>query len=389
MNINLATFVRVSVATVVLGLVAASSTNLVIYDEKAYSIEQIRSLFSLDRSDTLIKTFSDAKSIKLYEDQQIQFQIVTLLNGSTLPLKAVSILKYLELGGSLFWTINGKNLDGESEGFLQQFGLRSVGEVFDKHKKFTTNYNPKHALTRLIKKAEIASKGLGMTIIRDGDKENSLIHPFLAAEESARCNDDDKIFGDQIVLAATMDTAVGGRVFICNSAILADNHFVYTAHQWTEKKNSIIKLDSFDHHQGNTENSDWYIVNGNFEVSACFSENGKPIQPQDVQVELKLQHTRQRITLKPSKDDECLHGTMKVPDIYGRYTLLLEYIRPGLPLIKMTRMINVRPQWLDQVPKFVMASLPYYVGWQLQLFITCVMLLPLLCCYGVRQDQLH
>jgi oligosaccharyltransferase complex subunit beta len=362
---------------------------LIVFNEKSISAEDLTILISSLNQKPAIKSFQESSDIKLISNGDLNYPYVLILSGKV-PVRPSHLLEYLSAGGSLLWALDG-NLDNNAHILLKHFGLKSSGSIKDElnsdnESVFSKNYPSDHALGSLLQNVRISYKGIGLYIVPVEDKanHNDLIRPYLFAEESAKT--EGEASGDQIVMAATMNSRSQGRIAVVGSNFaLSDasknSKFIKAISSWIQRTTSFIRLDSFDHYQGHQKNADAYIVKTDFSVVACLSEisaDGEtfhPFLPTDCQVELVMQHARERITL--ASNGKCLQGRIKVPDIYGRYTLKLDYTRPGLPIIRTKRMISVRPPWLDQVPRFTFAAIPYYVGWQLQLLLTCILLLPL------------
>lgn len=364
---------------------------MVIYNGATIRTDQLAVLADNLHTSMPLKNLEQARNVEYLTKGELNYPLIVLMSGR-LPTRPSHMLSYLEAGGSLLWAID-ESLDDNGKLLLKHFGLRSVGSVkdlmhrLDEGLQVSKNFAKDHFLSSAVDpKTHVEYGDFGFEIVPNGDKLlfNDLIRPFLFAEESARSEVGK--FGDQIVLGATLDGRNGGRILIISSTapFTRDNRKLSsTLLSWAQKKSGVIRLDSFDHVQGKMENSDAYIVRTDFDVTACFSrleKNGSlvPFTPNDVQVELILQQPRERITLSPDAEGRCLQGRMIVPDVYGRYTLNLDYTRPGLPIIQAKRMISARPPWLDQVPRFVFAAIPYYFGWQSQLLVTCLILLPLL-----------
>lgn len=365
--------------------------SLIVFNENSINSDDLSNIVPRFTPPPVVRGVKEAKQTQLITDGELNYPVVVILSAK-LPFRPSHVLEYLEAGGSLLWALDDP-VDKAEESLLKHFGLRTVGNVVDQIHSYgdgiisSSNFSSDHAFYTLIKSSKVKWRGTGFEVIPIGEKSghNDLIRPVLLAEESAKT---ETIVGDNIVLAASLDSRNEGRIFIVGStfafkSLSENNAFVNIAVDWIQKKIAVTKLDSFSHYQGGHENSDAYVVKTEFEVVACLSqldEKSKdlPFLPRDLQVELVMQHPRERITLVPNDQDKCLHGIFKVPDIYGRYSLRLEYNKPGYPLISATKMISVRPPWLDQVPRFAFVAIPYYVGWQAQLLVTCLFLIPLL-----------
>lgn len=334
---------------------------------------------------------SDYDKVRLTAEGESRYRLVVLMGDKVPPALVKAIVDYLEMGGSLLWA----GTSSMEESLLRNFGMRSLGPVRDSFSSGpsadvfrTKNYAENHWISRQLK-SPISYNGVGFGLIpaEAGDSHNTLARPLISAEETARAGSSEKAFGDQITLAATIDTRVGGRIFVAGSAEMftdtAKNEEIIAAvADWAMGRTGVVRVDAFDHIQGRQENADAYVVRTRFNVSLCMSiksgADWKPFIPSDAQAELILMHPRERISLIPDADGKCLRGEMLVPDVYGRYTLRFEYSRPGINLISRKHMISARPPWLDQLPRIVLAALPYHIGWQSQLAATCLLLLPLL-----------
>ncbi|KAH3758465.1 dolichyl-di-phosphooligosaccharide-protein glycotransferase [Pelomyxa schiedti] len=83
-----------------------------------------------------------------------------------------------------------------------------------------------------------------------------------------------------------------------------------------------------------------------------------PTDRDDVQLEVTMLNPYIRLTLKPD------HGTHKaqftLPDVYGLFTLKIDYRRPGYSWMEANDHISVRPFRHNQYERFISSANPFY-----------------------------
>ncbi|CAO3645821.1 unnamed protein product [Cunninghamella echinulata] len=149
--------------------------------------------------------------------------------------------------------------------------------------------------------------------------------------------------------------------------------FVTELTKWTFQEKSVLKIMDHRHHkEDGFEALEWYRIKDSIVYLIEISEykDGKwvPYHANDVQLEVIMLDPYIRTTLKEeqTKDDQHHYGRfvghVKLPDVYGVFTLKVNYKRPGLTYLLAEDVVAIRPFRHNEYPRFLTAAYPYYVS---------------------------
>ena len=85
-----------------------------------------------------------------------------------------------------------------------------------------------------------------------------------------------------------------------------------------------------------------------------------PYQAKDVQLEIIMLDPYVRTTLK--QEQQTLKTTVRLPDVYGVFTLKVNYKRAGLTYLTAEDQVSIRPFRHNEYPRFLTAAYPYYAS---------------------------
>nr|CAG8547931.1 1116_t:CDS:10 [Entrophospora candida] len=142
--------------------------------------------------------------------------------------------------------------------------------------------------------------------------------------------------------------------------------------EWSFQEKGVLKVVSRNHHkEGETEQLDIYRIKDDIVYTIEISEyaNGKwqAFDGKDVQLELIMldPYIRTNLTSSPiSIGDKSRKyiAHVKLPDVYGVFTLKVNYKRPGYTYIVDSTTVAIRPFRHNEYPRFITAAYPYYTG---------------------------
>ena len=81
----------------------------------------------------------------------------------------------------------------------------------------------------------------------------------------------------------------------------------------------------------------------------------------DIQLEFRMVYPYVRESLKGDAQGNFQH-TFTIPDVWGVFTLKVNYERFGYSTIALSEVVAVRPYRHDEYPRFLEAAYPYYAG---------------------------
>ena len=91
--------------------------------------------------------------------------------------------------------------------------------------------------------------------------------------------------------------------------------------------------------------------------------NGKwiPFISDDVQLEFQMldPHVRTRLS---NDGNGRFFVRFLIPDVYGIFTLKLDFEKPGYTFLNERTIVNVRPMRHNEYERFIVSAYPYYAG---------------------------
>jgi len=151
--------------------------------------------------------------------------------------------------------------------------------------------------------------------------------------------------------------------------------FVSDLTKWTLQEKGVIRVTSRLHHKEDEyEQLEMYRIKDNFtytiEISEYVNDHWQPFNGNDVQLELIMldPYIRVNLTALPTTKEHEEHHARKykahvqLPDVYGVFTLKVNYKRPGYTYIVDTTTITIRHFRHNEYPRFISAAYPYYTG---------------------------
>ncbi|KAI9487526.1 MAG: Dolichyl-diphosphooligosaccharide--protein glycosyltransferase subunit WBP1 [Benjaminiella poitrasii] len=170
------------------------------------------------------------------------------------------------------------------------------------------------------------------------------------------------IFSDEY-LSASVQTG--------SKAIRSGNEeFISQLSKWTFQEKGVLKIAGHYHHkEDETEQLDWYRVKDDivYDVDIIEYKNDQwvPYKSDDVQLEVIMLDPYIRTTLKqvPSGGNVGrFEAHVRLPDVYGVFTLKVNYKRPGLSYLLAEDQVSIRPFRHNEYPRFLTAAYPYYAS---------------------------
>ncbi|KAI8972063.1 Dolichyl-diphosphooligosaccharide--protein glycosyltransferase subunit WBP1 [Mycotypha africana] len=219
---------------------------------------------------------------------------------------------------------------------------------------------------------------------------------ILAAESDAFISDNYNMRAratDDVTLVGAMQTRNSARVaFVGSLDLFSDKYFdasvkefdclsFYSYHEsgnkdfveqltkWVFQEKSVLKVENQSHHrQNDTEQRDWYRIKDDIiydvDIVEYRDDHWVPYTANDVQLELIMLDPYIRTTLKQVDVKEVgrFEANIRLPDVYGVFTLKVNYKRPGLTYILAEDQISIRPFRHNEYPRYLTAAYPYYAG---------------------------
>ncbi|GBC02866.1 hypothetical protein RclHR1_04870009 [Rhizophagus clarus] len=144
--------------------------------------------------------------------------------------------------------------------------------------------------------------------------------------------------------------------------------------KWTLQEKGVLRVTSRLHHKDDEyEQLDTYRIKDNFtytiEISEYVNDHWQAFNGNDVQLELIMldPYIRVNLTALPTNEHQEHHSRkykahVQLPDVYGVFTLKVNYKRPGYTYIVDTTTITIRHFRHNEYPRFISAAYPYYTG---------------------------
>ncbi|KAI8384284.1 Dolichyl-diphosphooligosaccharide--protein glycosyltransferase subunit WBP1 [Radiomyces spectabilis] len=148
--------------------------------------------------------------------------------------------------------------------------------------------------------------------------------------------------------------------------------FISQLVEWTFQEKSVLKLVSHRHHRVNeTKQPEWYRVKDHMdyilEVSEYKNRQWAPFKADDIQLEVIMLDPYIRTTMKQLHVEKHHHfgrfmAHVQLPDVYGVFTLRVNYKRAGLSYLLAEDVVAIRPFRHNEYPRFLIAAYPYYAS---------------------------
>ncbi|CEP19582.1 hypothetical protein [Parasitella parasitica] len=196
---------------------------------------------------------------------------------------------------------------------------------------------------------------------------------------------------DTVTLAGTLQSRNSARVaFVGSINVFSDEYltasvdigsdklykksgneeFVKQLTQWTFQEKSVLKVVGHTHHKQNeTEQLDWYRVKDDItyhvDISEYKDDQWVPYHANDIQLEIIMLDPYIRTTLQEIPTDTKygrFEANIKLPDVYGVFTLRVNYKRAGLSYVLAEDQVSIRPFRHNEYPRFLTAAYPYYAS---------------------------
>ncbi|KAI8140364.1 Dolichyl-diphosphooligosaccharide--protein glycosyltransferase subunit WBP1 [Fennellomyces sp. T-0311] len=148
--------------------------------------------------------------------------------------------------------------------------------------------------------------------------------------------------------------------------------FVDQLSKWTFQEKSVLKVVNHRHHKANeTTQPETYRVKDDIvyvlEVSEYVDDHWVPFKADDIQLEIIMLDPYIRTTLKqvpvsPEHHYGRFIAHVRLPDVYGVFTLKVNYKRPGLTYLLAEDVVAIQPFRHNEYPRFLTAAYPYYAS---------------------------
>ncbi|KAI9022920.1 Dolichyl-diphosphooligosaccharide--protein glycosyltransferase subunit WBP1 [Phycomyces nitens] len=318
-------------------------------------------------------------------------------------LSNVELVKFVNGGGNLLVGASSDASDGVRE-LASEFDIEfeSVGtrvfdaSVGDKDSIVTSQVvAPQSIISKTSGLAPIAYSGIGLTV-----GSLPLVNRVLSAEDTAFVAEKfgkNKPSKQPVDLVGAMQTRNSARAtFVGSLDIFSDalftapvekvdqdgelvkfeksgnELFVSELTKWTFQEKSVLKVISHHHHKANhTEQPEFYRVKDDMvytlEISEYENDHWVPFKANDVQLEVIMLDPYIRTTLKqvpvaPGHHYGRFKAHVQLPDVYGVFTLRVNYKRAGLTYLSAEDVVAIRPFRHNEYPRFLTAAYPYYAS---------------------------
>eukprot|EP01097_Dermamoeba_algensis_P008158 TRINITY_DN52_c0_g1_i1.p1 TRINITY_DN52_c0_g1~~TRINITY_DN52_c0_g1_i1.p1 ORF type:complete len:436 (-),score=131.09 TRINITY_DN52_c0_g1_i1:171-1478(-) len=233
-------------------------------------------------------------------------------------------------------------------------------------------------------------RGVGHTL---SNENNGLNIPFLHGASTAYSFFLDKpvgkrapkILGSKSQLVSALQARNNARAVISGSlelfsdkffstdAVLAgkksksgNEQFAQIVSGWVFQEKGVLKVDRVYHaHAATGETPSFYTIKDEVTYSIRILEwNGEkwaPFSANDVQYEFTRLDPYVRLYLTPDSEGN-FNTTYILPDVYGVFSMIVDYARPGYTFISTKDVIPVRPFRHNQYERFIIAAYPYYAS---------------------------
>lgn len=337
---------------------------------------------------------NSVKSIALHSDSEPGILTVdgikvdhVLLVGSRLP-KDVSNEEFVQFatrGGNVLWIVEDGEVEYRARQLAAEFGreLRvRLPSVHDYHNPKMMVKSSEETANRVFQQPEYVLDGDDIQLFSHRlDGSNALVFPLLQGtpESIAPCGPSSKpdlcrsSVGTESIIASALETRTKARVTIVTAswdALASNSPLLEALLDWTFGEAGQLRVDALTHQNLSRRTNDCgYRINDLFEVRLCLSTKHShhspwtAVQPDDVQMELLMLDAWLRADFVRIEGGCLSTGPIRLPSRYGVYTLAVRHQRHGWPHFYHKEQLILRPFYHDEVSRFVVAALPYYLAW--------------------------
>ncbi|KAI7852645.1 Dolichyl-diphosphooligosaccharide--protein glycosyltransferase subunit WBP1 [Circinella umbellata] len=226
-------------------------------------------------------------------------------------------------------------------------------------------------------KKPILYRGVGLYL-----GETPMLNRILKAESTAFSSNGYSAStsgSDDIELVAAMQARNSARATFSGSLDLFSDRFpsgniefVEQLSKWTFQEKSVLKVVDHRHHKVNeTSQPEYYRIKDEMmyilEVSEYVNDQWVPFKANDIQLEIIMLDPYIRTTLKQVPVAAEHHygrftAHVTLPDVYGVFTLKVNYKRPGLTYLLAEDVVALRPFRHNEYDRFLTAAYPYYAS---------------------------
>ncbi|KAG0750532.1 hypothetical protein G6F62_010155 [Rhizopus arrhizus] len=351
--------------------------------------------------ETVFKAADDEATSLYYFGEQIYSHIIHFATkssnlGTHQHLNNIQLVNFVKKGGNMLIAVTPEPSDS-IRALASEFNIELESEkVFD-HSQFIEKDQSLIATSNIVGPASIVDKkqlkapvlfsGTGLTV---GD--SPLSTAILNAESSAFTADEYQPRADTshpVSLVGALQARNSARVTFVGSLDMFSNklmssaanlhsgqsndksgneEFVKQLTQWTFQEKGVLKMIGYNHHKENeTEQLDWYRVKDEIvytiDIVEYKNDEWVPYKADDVQLEIIMLDPYIRTTLKqvPSTDNVGRFEThVKLPDVYGIFTLKVNYKRSGFTYLLAEDQVSIKPFRHNEYPRYLTAAYPYY-----------------------------
>ncbi|RKP22941.1 Dolichyl-diphosphooligosaccharide--protein glycosyltransferase subunit WBP1, partial [Syncephalis pseudoplumigaleata] len=150
--------------------------------------------------------------------------------------------------------------------------------------------------------------------------------------------------------------------------------------QWTLQEIGVLRVTKVLHHTADADpaqetSATAYRIKDHvlyrIDIAEYDGEHWRPFKADDVQLEAIMldPYIRTNLTAGPPRSSTTAKQTattfateFQLPDVFGVYTFLVRYQRPGYTWIEQRDVVPVRPYQHDEYPRFLTIAYPYYTG---------------------------
>ncbi|KAI7900438.1 Dolichyl-diphosphooligosaccharide--protein glycosyltransferase subunit WBP1 [Cokeromyces recurvatus] len=309
-------------------------------------------------------------------------------------LNNVQLVNFVNNGGNMLIAAGAEasdNLRALASEFDIELGYETVFDhdnYYEEHDKIiTSNFvAPSSIIDTKQIEAPILYSGTGLTI-----GQLPLSSAILTAESNAFLADSyhkKASSVEPIALVGALQARNSARVTFVGSLDIFSNEylsaqidskssksgneeFIKQLSQWTFQEKGVLKIVGHHHHkEGETEQRDWYRVKDdivyNVDIVEYKNNQWVPYKADDIQLEVIMLDPYIRTTLKQVPSDSSNVGrfeaNIRLPDVYGVFTLKVNYKRTGVSYILAEDQVSIRPFRHNEYPRFLTAAYPYYAS---------------------------
>ncbi|KAI8331440.1 Dolichyl-diphosphooligosaccharide--protein glycosyltransferase subunit WBP1 [Choanephora cucurbitarum] len=267
-------------------------------------------------------------------------------------LSNIQLVNFVNQGGNLLAAFHQPS--DTLRALAAEFDMDLETEVMDQSAKLV---GPKTIVDPEQIKAPIKFTGAGLQV-----GKLPLSHAVLASNHQALVGTLQSRNSARVAFAGSLSMFSNDYM---NAANTGNEAFVRQLSQWTFQEKSVLKVTQHGHHHLNeTEQPAWYRVKDEMVYYADIMEYKDdqwiPYEANDVQLEIIMLDPYIRTTLK--NHHGRFEAQLRLPDVYGVFTLKINYKRAGLSYLTAEDQVSIRPFRHNEYPRFLTAAYPYYAS---------------------------